>query len=77
MITCAVVRVLQVFLSTDELDSAEFSLVDYINSQFRTEQVRMLYACNLSQGVVTTNSLVEPSTTGIKTKSSDQEENLH
>ncbi|XP_065890421.1 vacuolar protein sorting-associated protein 53 homolog [Dysidea avara] len=28
----------EVFLSTDELDSAEFSLVDYINSQFRTEQ---------------------------------------
>ena len=45
VITCAVVRVLQVFLSTDELDSAEFSLVDYINSQFRTEQVRMLCEC--------------------------------
>jgi len=41
LITCEVVRVLQVFLSTDELDSAEFSLVDYINSQFRTEQVRI------------------------------------
>lgn len=28
----------EVFLSTDELDSSEFNLVDYINNQFRTEQ---------------------------------------
>ena len=31
--------IFQVFLSTDELDSSEFNLVDYINNQFRTEQV--------------------------------------
>jgi len=48
MITCDAVYVSsQVFLSTDELDSSEFNLVDYINNQFRTEQVsiiRYLYA---------------------------------